>query len=256
MSKHIITLQEFFDQIKAENVQSESSDVRLNFFRLKKLKNILLLKNSVSCGSFSDIKTNTTTVNPLLINDALIKTDLHSLSSDEIKYLVNDKANSILIDHSYPSSIGTLDTKISSLYGDDDILFIDSLSVNPEHRNCGIATELINYAKNSAYNNGFHRISGEVLPLDKYGFCFYGYPTPLPIQLLNYFSYKTGLLRDRAFVDLNMLFKIYKKLGFDVDKVNQQISMDIDETSIPSEKRLPKEFTNFEKNKETIVLYQ
>jgi len=255
MNDSIIKLSEYIEETKKDNTKTKSSDIRLSFFRLKKLNEIMLLKKSVSCGSF-DFKTSSSLVRPLIINKPLTHIDLRLLSPKEIEYIINDNIDSILINRYSPSEIGTLETRISGMYNEEKILFLDCITVDPKYRNYGLAAELINDLKNSAVNNNFHTIRGEIMPLDHKGFIYYGHHTPLIYQLINYLSYKTDRLKEKSFIDFKALCKIYKKLGFDIDKENHSISMNVDNTSITPDKKLPNEFTHFDKNNETLIIYK
>ena len=256
MSKKIIKLAEFIEETKKENLEALGSDTRLNFFRLKKLNQILLHKRSTSCIP-ADIKTSSTTIRPLIIKEPITTMDLRLLLPDEVEELLNENADRILIDNSKEGVAGYLDTRHTNFYGEEDILFLDHLCVEPEFRNLGIASALINDLKNSAYNNGIPYISGEILPLDTKAYVHYlkGH-TPALSRFFNYLSFKTGILKKKAYVDIDSLRKIYTKLGFAIEGMDErQLSMTTEEMTIPAHLRLPKEFTSYTKNDDTLILY-
>ena len=255
MKKSIIKLSEYIDSIDKQNKDNPVIAARLNFFYSEKYKNLLVMKKSVSFQKDCP-KTSTTTIRDVRLENMLRKYNLRKFSLEDRQEFILENAKHMLIDPDYESAIGGMLTTIM----DEDskpYVNLDELDVLRQYRNKGVATTLINELKNSTVNNGLSDIKGSFTPLDVKGFV-YSYvhtETPIHYQIINYLAHKFGILKKYSFIDKNALAEIYDKLGFTLDNMtDRHLSMHVDQSSIPTDKKLPDEFTKYAKNTNTFII--
>lgn len=261
---NLVSLQDYIDKIKNDNIEQKNTDARINFFYNKKLNKLMLRKRSVVCNNTS-VKTSTSTIRPItIIDSSLKKYSLSKLTLTEKEDFVMSNLDKLFCFNQPSDAVADMETSIiDSEETGDQVIYLDNLDVDKIYRNCGLASTLIDELKSTCLNTNLLNVRGTLLPLDKEGFVYSnikGY-TPLFNKLLNYFSYKTGLLKSHAFVDRETLTSIYTKLGFLIDSKESLVEnektliLNVNENSITPEKRLPVEFTNYEKNKKTLILH-
>lgn len=257
LGEHIFSLEEYFKLIEQVREDNYLTDVRFLFFYLKKLEKLMVLRKSVTtnyeqCGG----RSSTTVIKELQLDKSVKTKHIDTLSSNELQEFIMSNANKIKYNDSNSSICGKTQTRIDTFHYDrDPEYFLEYLYVERPYRNCGLASILINEAKNSSINNDVFTLAGSMQPLDATPDRFLKFR-----QWLNRQHFKSGRFANLSYVDFYTLSKIYNKLGFNIDYnpalTHPRIEMQLTPESIPEDKKLPDEFTRYLKNKQTTILFK
>lgn len=245
----LIFLDKYIDIINELNQKSKKEDIRLNFFINKKINSLIMAKHIVHCQpNFPWVETDYYKVElPYDLDSLNIKT-----KKDVKNFVYND-----------PDYIAFNNTKIASveysdLYTEQSL---DNFMVLPKYRNEGLGRSLINEVVNSAINNNYTAIVGDVVPLDAKA-CINltaGKDIPEQDKLINRMAYEKGIMKDLAYVDMSHLIEIYSKLGFKIEDSRvtcfKRLYMDVKNITLSVDKKLPNAYTSLRKNPETVIWF-
>ena len=148
---NIESLEEYLYQTNISREQNNLTDTRYRFFHLKKLDKLMIMKKSVTVDTE---KTSTTSIRELKIDKSLNNTINSALNNDEMPDFIMTNQRKIFLDTSESAICGKTHTRIDTFaYDRDPEYYLEYLFVEKPYRNYGLATELINEAKNSSINN-------------------------------------------------------------------------------------------------------
>ena len=254
-NNHIFSLEEYLRFVEQTKIDNILTDVRFLFFYLKRLNKLMVMKKSVTVDD-SVAKTSTTSIRELKLDKSLKNTTIDKFSRNELEDFIMSNPHKLIYNDSQNAIYGTTQTRVDTFnYDRESEYFLEYLYVNKAYRNCGLAKTLINEAKNSSINNGVFKLTGQMRPIDIQPEHLVGFR-----QWLNRVSRQTGLFKKLSYVDFHTLAKIYTQLGFNIDDkpryTDPRLIMNLNENSIPADKKLPEEFTRFLRNKHTALLFQ
>lgn len=246
----LVILSDYIDRINHKNEETDDQDIRLNFFYAKKAKKLLMARKMVSCAP--NIPSSRTCFFEL---DHPFIEKYNFEDKKVIKDFVTSEDEYIGID---PNSVARMD------YSEfRDAQFLELLKVQNTHRNFGLASKLIDEIKSASINNGFYKITGDIVPLDIKSFVNFEKKkdTPLFDGIINHLALKSGILKDKSYTDFKHLLQIYDRLGFEITDNKyelgyKKLSMDVDKDKMNQDNLFPESYTSHYKNYETVILFK
>jgi len=245
----LIILEDYINKVIQLNHERDEQDIRLKFFYNKKLQQILLLKKVNTCAQRYDVS----------------RTFIHTLDSPfeytdfenkkEFKQHILDNLDVIFYN---PEPIAELVDSNGIYYPrEEKTCYLERFEVDKEYRNLGLGRKLINTLKSSCFNNSQKTIKGQIIPIDTEAHALYSQEKSTPIinQIINHIAKKTGLFKNSSFTDITHLKEIYKHLGFQVNESTRDLKLSVNPLTITLDNKLPKSFTSFDKNPDTLILF-